>query len=183
MAVNSTNVAAGKPAITGALSVAATSATLPTDATTALDAAFTGLGYIGEDGMVQTIERTVENIRAWGGETVLTSQTEFTETFQITLIEVLNPDVRSEVFGASNVTGTLATGITTKVTAEEMQDRAWVFDLVLHGAVSRIVIPFGKVTEIGEVNYSDGDVVGYPVTITAFPDSTGVCSYEYTKES
>ncbi len=183
MAVTATNVAAGKPIATGAIAVADTTATAPTDATTTLDAAFTVLGYVSDDGLTQTIERTVENVRAWGGDTVLTTQTEFTETFEFQLIEVLSVDVRKEVFGASNVTGTLNTGITTKVTSEELKPRMWAIDMVVNGAVTRIVIPNGKVSEIGEIAYVDDDAIRYPVTITAFPDSTGTCSYEYTKAS
>ena len=183
MAVTATNVAAGKPKATGAIASAALGSTLPTDATTALDAAFTVLGYVSDDGLTQTIERTVENVRAWGGDTVLTTQTEFLETFKFQLIEVLNVDVRKEVFGQSNVTGTLAGGITTKVNATELTARAWAIDMVVNGAVSRIVIPNGKVSEIGDIEYVDDDAIRYPVTITALPDSSGNNSYEYTKSS
>ena len=100
MAQTATNVAAAKPAVGGALSVAATTATLPTDAVTALDTAFTSVGYISEDGITETNTRESEDIKAFGGEIVLSSQTEFSNTFQLTLIEVLNVDVLKEVFGA-----------------------------------------------------------------------------------
>ena len=183
MAVTATNVAAGKPKVTGAISAAALGSTLPTDATTALDAAFTTLGYVSDDGLTQTIERTVENVRAWGGDTVLTTQTEFLETFTFQLIEVLNVDVRKEVFGQINVTGTLATGITTTVNASELTARAWAIDMVVNGAVTRIVIPNGKVSEIGDIEYVDDDAIRYPVTVTALPDASGNNSYEYTKST
>ncbi len=183
MAVDSTNVAAGKPKATGAISVAPAGTALPTDATTALAGTYVNLGYVSDGGVTQTIDRTVEDIRAWGGDTVLTTQTEFKETFEFELIEVLNVDVRKEVFGSTNVTGTLATGITTKVTSAELVAGVWVIEMVVKGAVSRIVIPNGKVSEIGEISYVDDDAIRYPVTITALPDSTGACSYEYTKSS
>ena len=175
-----TNVAAGKPKIGGAVSVAATSATLPTDATTALGTGFANLGYISEDGMTRAITRESDNIRAWGGDTVLAIQSEFSETFQFRLIESLNVDVKKAVFGDTNVTGTLTTGITTTVNSKELTEKAWVVDMVTRGAATRIVIPNGKVTEIGEITYSDSDAIGYDVTVTAFPDATGNTSYEYT---
>lgn len=175
-----TNVAAGKPKIGGAVSVAATSATLPTDATTALGTGFANLGYISEDGMTRAITRESDNIKAWGGDTVLAIQSEFGETFQFRLIESLNLDVKKVVFGDTNVTGALSTGITTTVNSKELAEHAWVIDMVTRGAVTRIVIPNGKVTEIGEITYSDSDVIGYDVTVTAFPDATGNTSYEYT---
>ena len=44
------NVSAGKPKVSGAVYRAALGSTLPTDATTSLDAAFKELGYVSEDG-------------------------------------------------------------------------------------------------------------------------------------
>lgn len=180
---STSNVTAGKPKIGGAVSVAATTATLPTDASTALDAAFKNLGYISEDGMTQAITRDSENVKAWGGDTVMTLQTDFNETFTFNLIEALSVDVRKAVYGDSNVTGALSTGITTTVNSTELAEHAWVIDLVYNGALSRIVIPNGKVSEIGDITYADGEPVGYELTITALPDSSGNCSYEYTKSA
>lgn len=175
------NVTAGKPKIGGAVSVAAVGATLPTDAVTALAEAFANLGYISEDGMTQAITRDSENIKAWGGDTVMTTQTDFGETFQFSLIEAMSLDVRKAVYGDANVTGTLAAGMVTTVNSAELAEHSWVIDLVYNGAVSRIVIPNGKVTEIGDITYADGEPVGYELTITALPDANGNCSYEYTK--
>lgn len=177
------NVTAGKPKIGGAVSYGATSLTLPTDATTALATGFTNLGYISEDGMTQAITRESENIKAWGGDTVMTSQTDFGETFSFKLIEALDLNVRKAVYGDSNVTGTLSAGMTTTVNSTELEAHAWVVDMVYNGALSRVVIPNGKVTEIGEITYADGEPVGYELTITALPDASGNCSYEYTKSN
>lgn len=178
---STTNVTAGKPKIGGAVSFAPIGTTLPTDATTALDPAFANLGYISEDGMTQEITRDSEAIKAWGGDTVMTTQTDFEETFTFTLIEALSVDVRKAVYGAGNVTGTLAAGIVTTVNSTELPASVWAIDMVYNGAISRIVIPNGKVSEIGEITYVDGEPVGYELTVTALPDDNGNCSYEYTK--
>lgn len=180
---NSAYVTAGKPKISGAVSIAALPATLPTDATTALDAGFTNLGYISEDGMTMAITRDSEVIKAWGGDTVMTSQTEFEETFTFTLIEALNEDVRKAVFGDSNVTGALSTGLTTKGNSTELAAHAWVIELVYNGATSRIVLPYGKVSEVGDTTFVDGEPVGFEITVTALPDTNSNCHYEYTKAS
>lgn len=177
---NASYVTAGKPKIGGAVSIAPTTTTLPTDATTTLDAAFVNLGYISEDGMTQATTRDSEAIKAWGGDTVMTTQTEFEVTFTFTLIEALSIDVRKAVYGDSNVTGALSTGITTIMNSAELAEHAWVIDLVYNGAVSRIVIPNGKVSEVGDTTYVDGEPVGYELTVTALPDTSGNCSYEYT---
>ena len=177
------NVSAGKPKIGGAISVAPSGTTLPTDASTALANAYVNLGYVSEDGLTRSITRDSEVIKAWGGDPVLTVQTDFAETFQFTLIEVLNVDVKKIVFGDTNVTGTLATGITATVNAKELPEKVYVIETVQNGAVSRIVIPSGKVTEIGDIQYVDGEPIGYQVTVTGLPDASGNTSYEYTINS
>lgn len=177
---STSNVSAGKPKIGGAISVAPKGTTLPTDATTALAEAFSNLGYVSEDGLTRGITRDSEAIKAWGGDTVLTTQTDFAETFKFTLIEVLNVDVKKVVFGDTNVTGTLSAGITAKVNSAELPEKVYAIDMVQNGAVSRIVVPAGKVTEISDIVYADGEPIGYEVTVTALPDSAGNTSYEYT---
>lgn len=178
---NTSNVAAGKPKIGGAVSVAPAGTTVPTDATTALAAAFKNLGYVSEDGMTRNITRESESVKAWGGDTILTPMTNFEETFTFTLVESLNADVRKAVFGDTNVTGTLADGMTTTVNSKQLENHVWVVDLLVNGAVSRIVIPIGSVSEVGEIEYVDDDAVGFEVTVTALPDASGNTSYEYTK--
>lgn len=174
-----TKVNAGKPATGGAMSVAPVSTTLPTTANADLDQAFKNLGYISEDGLTNETSRDTENIKSWGGATVLAVQTEFNDTFGCTLIETTNIDVLKLVFGASNVSGALATGITINVNSDELTENAFVIDMILNGALKRVVIPKGKITEIGEVSYTDSDAIGYEITITAMPDASGNTHYEY----
>ena len=183
MSNNTAEVTAGKPKIGGAIHVAPASTTLPTDATTALAAAFVSLGYVSEDGLTQTITRDSEKLKAWGGDTIMTTQTEFGEEFSFTLLQPLSVDVRKVVYGDDNVSGTLADGITTLVNSKELPAKAWAIDMIFNGAVDRIVIPNGKISEVGEISYVDDEAVGYEVTITALPDASGNCSYEYTKSS
>ena len=182
MANTVTNVTAGKPKLGGAISVAPVGTTLPTDATTALNEAFVSLGYCSEDGLTNANTRSSDDIKAWGGDIVMSVQSEKTDTFQTVFIESLNVDVLKEFFGTANVSGTLATGITVNVNSKELVDRAWVIDMILrNGALKRIVIPNGKITATEDITYSDTEVSGLGVTITAYPDASGNTHYEYIK--
>lgn len=174
------NVSAAKPKTGGAIYVAPIGTALPTDATTALNAAFSQLGYVSEDGLTNATEMEVESIRAWGGDTVLITQTSKDDKYAFTLIEMLNVDVLKLVYGSTNVTGTLQNGITILANAKDLDDWCIVIDMVLrNGVLKRIVIPIAKVTEIGEISYVDNDAVGYETTLTCQPDASENTHYEY----
>ena len=170
MTTNVQNVVAGKPLATGGVWSAPLGTALPTDESTALDGAFVSGGYIGEDGLSETQDRSTTKVRAWGGDTVKVLQTEFSLTYSFTYIESVKDSVLSEVYGSANVT-TNGGKHTVKVTSDQLPHRTYVFEVKDGDARIRIVVPDGQITEIGEVVYSDGDVIGYPVTVEAFRHS------------
>lgn len=177
---NVKNVTTGKPKIGGAVYSAPTGSTLPTDATSTLDSAFVEMGYCSEDGVVNSDSRTIEQIKAWGGDTVLTPMSEKSDNFQMTLIEATNVEVLKAIYGSTNVSGTLADGIAIDVNAKEPEARAWVIDMIFAGGIlKRIVIPNATIGELGDITYTDADPVGYEVTLYAMPDSAGDTHHEY----
>jgi len=177
---NATNVSVGKPKVGGAVHWAPLGSTLPTDATTALDPAFVDLGYVSEDGLVNNNSPESDTVKAWGGDTVLSLQTDRPDTFALTLIEAMNDDVLKAIYGSANVTVDNDGNVTVKATAGEMPSGSWVFDMILKGGrAKRIVVPNGTISELGEITYKDDEAVGYDITITDVPDASGVYHYEY----
>lgn len=179
-----TNVTAGKPKIGGAVFRAPVGTALPTSAGAELDAAFVGLGFVSDEGITNDAGVETNAIRSWGGDVVLTAQEGRNDTFAMTLIEALNAEVLKAFHGEDNVTGTLVAGITVTANGKELGTYSYVIDLIMRdNAIKRIVIPTAQISETGEVVYSDNDVVGYPVTLSAQPDSSGNTHYEYIQRA
>ena len=180
---NKENVAVGKPKVGGAIHVAPSGTTLPTDATTALDAAFVNLGYVSEEGLTNSNSAAVETIRAWGKD-IIYSKDGDDETYSWTLLEVLDANVQKFIRGADNVTvaegGAMSVQVKRPSARTQMEENVIVVEMILHNRAVRHVIPRGVITEVGEVSYVDDDTVGYQVTVTALADANGNSHYEYT---
>lgn len=181
-----TNVTTGKPKVGGAIYFAPLNTALPTDATTALADAYKCLGYVSEDGVTNDNSPSSETVKAWGGDTVLSMQTERPDSFGLTLIEVLNEEVLKVIYGADNVaSATESDPLTVLATADDMPNGVWVIEMILRGGIpKRIVVPNGSISSLGTISYKDNEEVGYEITITDVPvyDSVkqkSVYHYEY----
>ena len=180
---NSKNVTGAKPKVAGAIYRAPLGTVLPTDATTTLTAEYKDLGYVSDEGITQSESKDSSNVVAFGGDVVYITEGEHTDTFQFVLLEFLNSDVLKMRYGEDNVTGTLDEGVTIQVNSKTKESAIYVIDLLLDGAVQRIVIPIGKITEYEDRSINNEDVQSVGVTITALPDTTGNKHYEYIKKA
>lgn len=169
MALTRTNV---RVAVTGGVYRGVSGTTVPTTVAGALDAALKDQGYVGEDGITQSIDKDTTDITAWQGSDIVREvQTSHKLTYQLKLIEV-NPETLKTVYGNHAAGTTLITGAT-------LPPSAWVFNVVDGENLIRLVIPDGQVHEIGDVVYAAGEEVGHEITITCYPDASGVKAYLY----
>lgn len=177
---NASNVSAGKPDINGAINVAPKGTALPVSPDEELDAAFAGLGYCSNAGLTNGTNLEVQKIKAWGGDTVLVILSSKEDTFQFVLLEIKNINVLKLVYGSSNVSGDLDTGITVLANNKDIEEVSLVIDMILSdNTKKRIVIPTAKVSAVGDIVYGDEDAVGYDTTIDCIPDEAGNTHYEY----
>ena len=182
MSTNVNNVSVGKPKVGGAVHAAPAGTAAPTSAVAALSELYKDLGYISDEGVKNNGSRSVNKIKAWGGDIVGSIQTEKTDSFTMTFIESMNEHVMKLTYGSGNVSGDLNSGLTVLVNSTELDEWVLVIDMVLKGGIAkRIVIPKAQVDSISEITYEDENVIGYQCEITALPDSAGNTHYEYFK--
>lgn len=163
MALDSDNV---RVAVSGAVYVAPTGTAGPTDSSTALNVAFLDLGYVSADGIVENIDRTTTQIRAWqNGSLVREVTSEGTYSVELTFIET-NEAVLELYYGTANVGGEFDVDPTSTGGR-----KSFVIDVVDGDTVERTYIPAGEITAVGQRTLASGEAIGYQVTITAYADT------------
>jgi hypothetical protein len=158
-------------------------ATLPTDATAALDAGFKSVGIVTADGVGSSTSTGTNEIDGFGAfsplRTLITSEV---RTFTVTGEET-NPvtlAIKSRLAIASAPTpgaGTGAVAITEGAARDVLY--AAVFHAVDGANVIRKVLPSVRLTGIADENIAKAANIAYGFTFTAYPDSNGNSVYSY----
>ena len=174
MALVSDNVRVG---VTGAVYVAPSATALPTSTAASLNAAFTDVGYIGEDGVTTSTGTDTSEIKAWqNGDVVRRVQTSHDFTVQFAMIETNAKSL--ELYYGNYTSGGAGSG-SVQVTGTQPYRGSFVVHVVDDTDLIRIVIPDGQVSERGDVSYVNENAVSLDVTITCYPDASGVKAYLY----
>jgi hypothetical protein len=151
-------------AVTGVVSQAPVGSTAPVDADAALDPTFLDLGYVGEDGVTETRERSTNKVKAWqGAATVREVVTDADLSYNFVLLETKAETVELYYGGSVDT----ADGSIVIVPAATGGRHAFVID-VIDGDFIRTYIPTGEVTAVGDQVYANGEPIGYEVTVTAY---------------
>lgn len=164
MALNSANV---DVAVTGAFMLAPLGSTLPVDADTPLVAPYVDLGYISDEGVTESRERSVTNIIAWqNSDTVRAVVTESSIMLSGVLIETKKETV--EFWYASTVDP--VNGSVEIRPAATGGRRVAVLDYIDGSKFVRMVLPQAENMEVGDLVYASGEPIGYEFTVTGYPD-------------
>ena len=172
------NVSAGKGVSGGYIFTAPTGTALPTDITSKLDASFKVLGFISEDGFVETIEEDTDDLVDMNGDVMDTTNSNRVESATLTLAEI-KADALKAQYGEDNVTDVNGI-ITVKHNSNSHSIFSYVLELVLkNGRRWRKVIPQAKTTELGDLTISSSELCQREMTIKYQPDENGNTSYDY----
>lgn len=181
MAQNSANVAAFSPPVAGGLLRAPIGTPTPTDATSALDAAFLPVGYIAEDGIQYSGDApSTEDVVAWGGDVVATLEsTKKVVRYTFKMLEVFGVNALKTVFGDDNVEVTpAAAGVSTKIAVTDKNvtpdPGVYVVEGLFKGKKARIVLGNGSPSVTGEDPWVHSALTGFEVQVTGLPDENGV---------
>lgn len=175
---NNANVSAGKGVTGGYIYSAPTGTTLPTDYKTALDPAFKCLGYISEDGYVETIDEDSDDMVDMNGTLMDSTHSNRVESAQFTLAEIKAETLKRQ-YGADNVTD--ANGmITVKHNSDSHPTFSYVLELLLkNGRKWRKVVPNGQSSELDDLTVASSELCQRALTIKYMADESGSTCYDY----
>lgn len=184
MAVNNLNIFAGRPdqAVTGAI-LASTrlQSTAPTHAGDILPQEAVDAGYVSDDGLELTVDRSTNDIKDWSGTIVKKILETFSGELKWTQLET-NEQSLKNFAGESNVkvtksTSSTGTRITVEVKADELPHKSWYFKMKDGNARILIFVPDGQVTSTDTITFSGTDAIKWPVTLSCYPDKQGNSIY------
>ena len=159
--------------------VAPVGTTAPTDLTTAWPAAYKALGLVSEDGLTIGRDQDTDPKYDSYGSVVRVVKGNETRTFTLTVLEdnavlfdLLNP----------GSTAATTTGVTTRTIKTAVSDpRAFGFQNQDGATIkSRLLIPKGEVTEVGETQRQGTELASREITITVYPAADGTLYKEIT---
>lgn len=163
--------------------VAPAGTTLPTDAKTDIPDDFISLGFISEDGLVNTTDTDSEDRKDWTGGVIKTDNTSYKETYQASFLES-RESVLKAVYGDDNVESDGNGGLAVKHNKNFTAEHVYVFEsLITDTLIKRTVIPRGSISERDDVSENPNDLLTYTPTITALEDDEGNTSYVYYYDS
>lgn len=181
---------APSPRVSGSILRGPLGCALPTTSYTDLVGGTGGLkdcGFANDAGLRQREERTNTDVFVWGGDLAGTLQERYSRTMTFTLMQFMNTEVLATAYGINNVsvipaTSTNGKEIAVKLNPDLLDTVSWVFDGFYKENLVRIVLPIGRVTQIGDVDLTHKTYATIECTLKAYPDATKQHGYLYLND-
>ena len=177
--------------VTGAIKHAPLGTTIPTladitKAAVSYNQAFEGDEYVSEDGLTLAPNISTADIKDWSGAVVRKLLESFDGTLSWTMIST-NKNALSIAFGKEHVTAVTASTshgnqVMAALGAYLPEEQTWLFLMKDGDARIVIAVPDGQITNVGEVVFKNNVAVGWAVTLSCYPDSSGNCIYIMTDD-
>lgn len=175
---NAANVSAGKGVKGGYIYSAPVNTTLPTDIKATLAPAFKCLGFISEDGYVETLEEDSEDIVDMNGDLMDSSNSNRVESAQFTLAEIKAETLKRQ-YGENNVTDKNGM-ISVKHNSDSHPAFCYVLELVLkNGRRWRKVVPQAQSSELDDLTIASSELCQRALTMKYLTDEDGNTCYDY----
>lgn len=180
---NSTdNVSSTKGVRGGYIFVAPTGTELPTDYSTELPTAYKCLGFISEDGYVETVDSDSEDLVDMNGDLMDSPQTSRVESAQLTLAEIKAMTLKL-MYGDENVTDKAGV-ITVKHNGNSNGTWVVVLDLLLkNNRKWRKVVPLFQCSELDDLTLAVGELAARALTAKYLTDESGNTCYDYIQST
>lgn len=180
---NSTdNVSSTKGVRGGYIFVAPTGTALPTDYSTELPTAYKCLGFISEDGYVETVDSDSEDLVDMNGDLMDSPQTSRVESAQLTLAEIKAMTLKL-MYGDENVTDKAGV-ITVKHNGNSNGTWVVVLDLLLkNNRKWRKVVPLFQCSELDDLTLAVGELAARALTAKYLTDESGNTCYDYIQST
>ena len=175
---NVENVSSAKGVAGGYIFSAPVGTALPTDIKTKLAQDYLVLGYISEDGYVETLDSDSEDIVDMNGTLLDSPTTSRVESAQFTLCEIKAETLKMQ-YGEDNVTDEDGI-ITVRHNANSDTTRSLVLELVLkNGRRWRKVVPMAQSSELDDLTLAVSELAGRALTVKYLADEQGNTCYDY----
>lgn len=183
MAITTTNIRAYQNGAVYTVNAGVTGTPLPTDATTALNAAFRDLGSITDDGITDTTNQDTTDVYAWQGNALVkTLYGNYSKQFKVAAQETNGVALGLAYAGSTITQQAWGISIAEKPIVQDIRP------FIIHGIsdsgkLQRIVIPQGQVVERGDIVWSSKDITVYEFTVRCYVDTSGNVAYRYLYDS
>lgn len=175
---NQANVSSAKGVKGGYIFSAPLGTPLPTDIKTQLDPAFKCLGFLSEDGYVESVNEDADDINDMNGDVMDSTNSKRVESAQLTFAEIKAATLKRQ-YGDANVTDENGL-ITVKHNADSHDVFAYVLDLVLkNNRRWRKVVPKGKSSELDDLAIASSELCQRALTMKYLTDEQGNTCYDY----